>query len=88
MNTLTSAEFGELLAYDRLYGLPDERQQWLESMALAANLHAPRKSGGAWRAEEFDRVAQSRAAARASRDVQRDPTAALRALAASAGAGS
>lgn len=52
--SITSAEFAELLVYDRCYGLPDPVRQHEELMATMANLHAPRK-GRPWTADEFSR---------------------------------
>lgn len=51
---LDSSEFAELMIYDRDYGLPDPVRQHEESMALACNLHAPRK-GQPWSSEDFSR---------------------------------
>lgn len=51
---ISSAEFAELLAYDRDHGLPDPVRQHEELMALMANLHAPRK-GNPWRSSDFGR---------------------------------
>ena len=52
--SITSAEFAELLIYDRCYGLPDQVRQHEELLATMANLHAPRK-GRPWTADEFSR---------------------------------